>query len=315
MIARVKTTLIGMRDADQLRNWGEIAKRAMQANIPHELDVKYVNANYLRHLESTHVWRLTRVIAHALTSLHGITGLAKKEFARCVILSTAQWALDCRKDIPTVSEFRTKFIERLNEMLRGAEELGHAVAKSTIASGRVFEPPICLLKSASSLPAYFKLKAIAPPDLVLTSPPYPGVHVLYHRWQLQSRRELAAPYWIANCLDGTGASHYTFGDRNEPGLATYFAETYESFSAIRQLCSPKSIVVQLIAFSQPTWQLPLYLKTMEDAGFSEFLLPKLSSSPDGRLWRQVPNRKWYAVKQARSSAAHEIVLFHKIRPN
>ena len=43
-----------------------------------------------------------------------------------------------------------------------------------------------------------------PIKLVLTSPPYPGVHVLYHRWQVQGRRETPAPFWIvtAASLDG-----------------------------------------------------------------------------------------------------------------
>jgi hypothetical protein len=38
--------------------------------------------------------------------------------------------------------------------------------------------------------------------LIVTSPPYPGVHVLYHRWHVDGRRETPAPYWIAGCNDG-----------------------------------------------------------------------------------------------------------------
>ena len=44
------------------------------------------------------------------------------------------------------------------------------------------------------------------PKLVLTSPPYPGVYVNYHRWKLRGRREIPAPYWIAGREDGNGMS-------------------------------------------------------------------------------------------------------------
>ena len=56
------------------------------------------------------------------------------------------------------------------------------------------------------------------PRLVLTSPPYPGVHVLYHRWQVDGRKEAPLPFMIANKLDGAGLSYYTMGDRKYPGL-------------------------------------------------------------------------------------------------
>ena len=42
------------------------------------------------------------------------------------------------------------------------------------------------------------------PQLVVTSPPYPGVHVLYHRWQVDGRKEAPLPFMIANKLDGAG---------------------------------------------------------------------------------------------------------------
>jgi hypothetical protein len=47
-----------------------------------------------------------------------------------------------------------------------------------------------------------RLKTWMPPKLVLTSPPYPGVHVLYHRWQVDGRKETPLPFMIAGKLDG-----------------------------------------------------------------------------------------------------------------
>src|SRR5207253_2823824 len=101
-----------------------------------------------------------------------------------------------------------------------------------------------------------------PAQLVLTSPPYPGVHVLYHRWQVCGRRETPAPYWIADQRDGAGESYYTFGSRQQDGLSTYFSTLLSTFSGIRALVGPGSLVVQLVGFSQPEWQLPLYLRNI-----------------------------------------------------
>jgi hypothetical protein len=150
-----------------------------------------------------------------------------------------------------------------------------------------------------------------PAKLVLTSPPYPGVHVLYHRWQIYGRRETPAPFWLANQRDGAGESHYTFGRRDEPGLRTYFVTLQATFSSIRHLLDSQSLVVQLVGFSEPKWQLPAYLKTMEDAGFIE-LLPICDKELlfEGRLWRPVPGRKWYADHSTASS--REVLLLHKI---
>ena len=34
--------------------------------------------------------------------------------------------------------------------------------------------------------------------LILTSPPYPGIHISYNKWQLHGRRDTKLPYWIMN---------------------------------------------------------------------------------------------------------------------
>jgi hypothetical protein len=146
------------------------------------------------------------------------------------------------------------------------------------------------------------------PQLILTSPPYPGVHVLYHRWQIGGRRETAAPYWIANRLDGDGERYYTLGNRHEKGLSTYFENLKASFAAIASVCTPDTTIVQMVAFSQPEWQLPKYLETMGEAGLTEVVK---FADEQTRLWRDVPNRKWYAQFQPNQSSSREVVLVHR----
>jgi hypothetical protein len=150
-----------------------------------------------------------------------------------------------------------------------------------------------------------------PPRLVLTSPPYPGVHVMYHRWQVLGRRETPAPFWIANSLDGNAPSYYTFGDRQHPGLKTYFDAARAAFGSLARLADARTLFVQMVAFSDSSWQLPEYLETMRAGGLVEVPMLDLANAEDGRLWRSVPNRKWYANQRGDGGASKEVVLFHR----
>jgi hypothetical protein len=73
----------------------------------------------------------------------------------------------------------------------------------------------------------------------------------------------------------------------------------------------------MIAFSDPTRQLPRYLDMLQCAGFREVRVTQAAGEgstpkPQERLWRQVPNRKWYASQRGSISASKEVVLFHRL---
>jgi hypothetical protein len=70
--------------------------------------------------------------------------------------------------------------------------------------------------------------------------------------------------------------------------------------------------VQLVGFSDPTVQLPLYQEMMREAGFAEFL-PGDARPLGARLTRSVPNRKWYLSAMRRYAASdHEYLMLHRI---
>jgi hypothetical protein len=156
------------------------------------------------------------------------------------------------------------------------------------------------------------IKTLPVPDLLLTSPPYPGVHILYHRWQIQGRKETDAPFWISNTNDGAGASFYTFGDRKNKSGNQYFSMLLKAFTSLAMISGEKTWVVQLVSFSDPRQQLHRYLHTMAEAGFQEIFFSNSSSSDDGRIWRVIPNRKWYNNSSVRQSSKLEVVLFHRL---
>jgi hypothetical protein len=131
--------------------------------------------------------------------------------------------------------------------------------------------------------------------------------MLYHRWQVDGRRETPAPYWIADCHDGQGTSYYTFGDRRRDNLDEYFRRLRESLQAIRQLMKRGAYVVQMVSFSERQKHLRRYLSAMDSSGFEEVV----EGPRRRRIWRDVPNRKWHANFKGRTTASRVVVLIHR----
>lgn len=136
------------------------------------------------------------------------------------------------------------------------------------------------------------------------------MHVLYHRWQVDGRKEAPLPFMIANKLDGAFSSFYTMGDRKYPELKTYFENIRATMSSVAALVDTRTVIVQMVGFSEPRWQLPRYLETMEEVGLQEVFLPALRGEGDGRLWRSVPGRRWYSDQRGHTPGSQEVVLIH-----
>src|SRR5947207_12134724 len=95
--------------------------------------------------------------------------------------------------------------------------------------------PVLITDSAARLEHHEPFVRGEKAKLVVTSPPYPGIHMLYHRWQVDGRRETPAPYWLAGCDDGHTASFYNFAYRSENAADKYFAESLRTLTAIRRV--------------------------------------------------------------------------------
>lgn len=250
-----------------------------------------------------------KTIALVLSELESLPKLEQRKVVRCALLRAGQWALDCTTTFPSASTFRLKFAEILIDCIRGLIEIYEAVTDSP---GEQRPQIVCLNVPAVELHSdLWETQIRQKPNLIVTSPPYPSIHVLYHRWQINSRREISAPYWIADELDGRGTSYYTMGSRTPTGLNNYFKAIENSFSQLHSLLAEEAIVVQLLAFSNILEQLPRYLGSMENAGFQEYGHTIDSDSLSGRLWRQVPLRRWYASFKGNISSSHEVLLIHR----
>ena len=304
-VTGIKCTVFSEAELDTLERWAGRAAAAVDIHKPSTALSAYQELGYYKHLDHSARWRLRKAIEQSLTSAIKLRTPRLEAFGRCVVLRTAQWALDGRSKRVTIDDFRRILRDTATDMVRGARDLRASVK----ANGR--HPVTILRRNAAGIENDAGLHGLRAPRLVVTSPPYPGVHVLYHRWQVDGRKEAPLPFMIANKLDGSGGSYYTMGDRKNPGLASYFENITATMSSVAALADANTVVVQMLAFSEASWQLPQYLDCMEDAGLTELFLPTLKGQADGRLWRSVPGRRWYSEQRGTTPGSKEVVLIHR----
>ena len=299
-VASVKTTPLSQTDREVILDWlsryiGCDVSRARQGAG------RVINLPY----------HIQRLFDGWLARVDQLPEMRQRRFMRCALLNTGQRAIDCREQIPAYPEIRLALERNVSGMLIGLDELVQACQASGTAKNKITVSRRLLCRSAVGIE---KVAGLRNPErkvrLVVTSPPYYGVHVIYHRWQVKGRRETAAPYWIASLNDGNPLSYYTFGSRRtQLGLTKYFDTLLGSFRSIREVMHQGGIVVQLVSFERTAEQLPRYLETMKLAGYRE--LDILVGESGQRVWRNVPNRKWYSRNSEEHDSSKEVVLFHR----
>ena len=311
LIAKVKTTTLSEADRSRLDSWvAEIQPRlslrsALRKSTAVDVDDRLAN------LGGQRAWPLRKLLSLAVESVQELPTNRERLFARCALLKTAQWALDGRRQIPGVEAFRRRLIANVGSMLDGAREFEEAAHEAR----RAHAAPVplrawCYTASASELSKMEIVRRLPAPRLILTSPPYPGVHVLYHRWQVAGRRETPLPFWIASVPDGNGPSFYTFAHRSNTDA--YFRRALDAFSQLAVVADRRTIMIQLLGFADPPSQLPAYLSMLRQAGWTETSVPFGRQAPGARLWRVVPNRRWHAKQKGSTAASREVLLIHRV---
>ena len=298
-VTKVKTTPLSQHDIAEVRRWARDVQNGISRIEPRSQSVESPVKNLP---VSTYPF-----FATATELIESLQFPRRRHFARCALIRVGQWALDGRSAIPSADELGDELEKRVDRMVSGlaeftaAAQMGGSYKNKITASRR-------LIESSAADPSLAKMLSQCDnrPKLILTSPPYPGVHVLYHRWQVLGRRETPAPYWIAGIQDGHSESYYTMGSRSELGLKNYFSGIAAAFSNLRKTVTPDTAVVQLISFSNTTVQLPIYLDAMTTAGFEETSIGGI----DSRKMRSVPHRKWYNNGRTWNDSSREVLLVH-----
>jgi hypothetical protein len=300
-VTRVRTTPLSPSDEDALRQWAADAAVRMGGPNP-EVDEPL----RLHNVPSA----VGTFVAGALEMSKELRFPRQQAFARCALLRLGQWALDCRDFVaPRRRLLANKLPELVEAMLKGLRDLVEVCRDADIAKNAIVGSRALVYGNAVGLEHYPEIRQFnRRPKLVFTSPPYPTVHVLYHRWQYRGRKETDAPYHIARVPDGFYGSYYTGGSRTPTGQERYFRMITSAFQSVRKALHPEGVVVQLVGFSDANVQLPRYLEAMNTAGFDEW------KPIAERLRRYVPNRKWYAKLRGPLDASSELLLFHRPRP-
>ncbi|MEW6141617.1 MAG: DNA methyltransferase [Chloroflexota bacterium] len=299
-VTRVKTTPLSLHDEEAMLSWlKSIAPSANVEKISPNTDSRLRNV-------PDHV---KQFFVSAVEGIGNLKFPRQRRFARSALMKLGQWAIDCREELPTPDQMKKHLLKDTLEMLDGLNKLTETARSHGIQKNKITSKRFLYLGSIDDAISENRMGLFHKPRLVLTSPPYPGVHVLYHRWQIRGRRETPAPYWLADLKDGHGESYYTLGGRSEKGQREYFERLTRTYDLLRAVIDEDAVVVQLVAFSEPNTQLPRFLDSMVSAGYKELTLFR---SPEfERPYRQVPNRKWYTQLGQNRHASNEVLLVHR----
>ncbi|MBA4105678.1 MAG: hypothetical protein C0485_07960 [Pirellula sp.] len=299
-IAKVKTTPLSNGAIDNVTAWAKMVADCMSFRAPTSDLELILNDVRAKNLSIPSARALKKAVAIALNLLDDLATSPERDFARCVILKTSQWAFDNRKQSTPLSEFRERIVGNAHEMAQELKEYSRLYRREKL---RLRDRTLvqCDAADIHKCGAFVGDKAA----MVVTSPPYPGIHMLYHRWQVDGRRESPAPYWITDSLDGHGASYYTFTGRNRDDFGEYFDKVVKTMASVRKCLKNGGHVVQMVAFADPERHLKQYLRSMNEAGYEEV------KETYHRIRRVVPNRKWHANFKGKTAAAREVVLVHR----
>lgn len=304
-LARVKTTLLTRRQVEILQFWADGVVPSLR--FGDQLDTRrgVTRDTRIRNLHLPQARFVKKLTELALRTVADLPDSATRRFARCALLNAGQWALDGRRISPSLLAYRERVQLTVHRMIDGLEE--YAKSLEAIA----LTPPKLLRSSAEEIHKASAFSYGKKATLVITSPPYPGIHILYHRWQVNGRRETPAPYWITNTRDGRGSAYYNLGDRRNRDANDYFERLAASFGSIRAVMEEGAALVQMLAFAEPGRHLSRYLLALEAAGFEETSPLVVTGGVGGRMWRSVPRRAWHASMKGSTQASREVLLIHR----
>lgn len=297
-ITKTKATPLKNGVIEKIKLWSAITLDRLREYRKKEVPDNFsINKNL--HCKKT-LWLLTKLMHEANLQLDPQV----RDICNLIMLSVGKLCYDCRVESPNPSK-----------LVKAFNKISHSVIKSIIEySDRCLEvtPNIDIenhlkifCENALNLPELIDRKDAKRIKLVLTSPPYPGVHILYHRWQIKGRRQTSLPYNLLHLNDGLPASYYTLGSASNKGYESYFKNIRNIFSNLWKVIGEKTIIAQVVSFKESEWQLPMYKKAMREAGYSEIYL---TNNKGDIITRDVPNRKWYT--NLMNKKAQEYILFH-----
>jgi len=298
-VTRAKAWPAGIRSLCAYQNWSASAILGLLRSP--RLAVPLVTRDGSEYAPRTHA-----LLLHLRTAALRVKDPGARRLALLTVLRVGQLCFDCRR-VPPSPSVLSEMLRVVSQLVLNQMELYAATCRQYRWPGGVRRSLLVVQSDAEKIAERLVSARADPVSLILTSPPYPGVHVLYHRWQVYGRRETPLPYHLLQLNDGSFESHYTFGSRKKPD-ALYFDKLAAVFASLRRVTTRSTVVAQVVGFSDPESHLPRFRQAMQSAGFEEVINP---DSPDSVIARIVPHRRWYAELSAAQGSGHEFVLIHR----
>ena len=178
---------------------------------------------------------------------------------RCVPVAAAQWALDGRKEIPSASEFRSRVVSTAAKMVAGAREYSIAATRADRIAGPVWKRiGLCVCIARRRPRQLYRFE-----ESFITETVH---HVPSLSWRPRLVPSVAGSWWQGNACPILGCQSagwfreaYYLMHARRPGLNRYHDGLSAAFSAARRVACKDTVIVQLVAFSDPGRQVPRYL--------------------------------------------------------
>ena len=308
-LARAKGTEYRLKDYSAVEEWADDCLNISYLSLTRDSHLVEDGRMSLGALEGPEYRYVLAALSGWERQLRDLT--FGQDLARLALLRCGQRTLDLRREIPTLDALRDTLLATVNHTISASlifsKELREVWAsQKSRRSYKCRELPVHKIDSRQGLG---RRKA----QLAVFSPPYPGIHVLYPRWQLLGRKESAAPFWLAGVSGDTNETTYTMGRRGVERTDEFVAMYSNGLRSLATVLDPGAFMVQMIGFKDPSHQLPQVLRSIRHAGFQEVRFKSLATASDGRLWRTVPSQRWYnAVREGPTPGSKEVVLVHRL---
>ena len=116
-VSKVKTTPLNEVDLCLLKRWAK--------NLPGRLDLSqpipplddWRERGYLKDIDDESTADVRSLIALGIEAAAELPQSSQQDFARCIVLRTAQWALDMRSELPNGLDFADAMVDHADSML------------------------------------------------------------------------------------------------------------------------------------------------------------------------------------------------------
>ena len=237
----------------------------------------------------------------------------QRDFSLIVLLRVSKRVLDAHRKPLGIDKFRTLLTKYFYEALSASSDYSKSLVSLKKSRKKLKSLSVNLYNdNAESLCKNLKILR-KKPKLIITSPPYPGVNINYNRWQIYGKLDTDLPYYIINKKDNMHTPSYHFGSNSySEGLTKkYMKNALEVYRSLYKVLHDEGYLIQMVGFANINSQLEFFLNVLALAGFSELKIKKLNGKGDGRIWRQVPGRKWHAALKGTLQSSNEVLLIHK----